>query len=423
MRTEIVPGVYLSVVPTMKFKTTSITIHFLMPTVQADLSARTLLTSVLETSSAKYPKQTEIAAELERLYGASFGIGVARDGQLHRVSASMRIINDQLAETDLLSQSIAFLREVLFAPLQDENGDFVQDAVSREQENLVAYLSSMNEDRQTQANLGAVSLYFTDESQRSPHFGTADAMREVTLQDLKRAYSQMVNENQIEILVAGDVDAATIAPLIATFGLKGRAVTLPAIQYTQEVGEKKTQMVREPIKQAKLNLIYQAQAPLYGDEYYALIVTQELFGGSPLSLLFTNVREKASLAYYANTNYNAFRQFLLVQTGIEPAKRDEVEKEIEKQLVSLQQGDFSEELLQAIKDGLLNGRLSAEDSPRFLLRQAYLSALLPEREYGFDAYKRGIEKVDKAQVIAAAKKIIPQGSYFLTSEEDANGMD
>ena len=56
---------------------------------------------------------------------------------------------------------------------------------------------------------------------------------------------------------------------------------------------------------------------LMGPKYAATLVAEELFGGSSLSLLFTNVREKASLAYYASSMFDAFRGSMLVQTGIE----------------------------------------------------------------------------------------------------------
>ncbi|MGV7784664.1 insulinase family protein, partial [Mycobacterium kansasii] len=58
--------------------------------------------------------------------------------------------------------------------------------------------------------------------------------------------------------------------------------------------------------QAKLNLAY--QLPIYRSDadFLPAVVFNAAFGGTPLSLLFTNVREKASLAYYASSDYNPF---------------------------------------------------------------------------------------------------------------------
>ncbi|WP_243680892.1 hypothetical protein [Lacticaseibacillus manihotivorans] len=104
-------------IPTTQFKTTRIAVHFLAPLAKADVAARTLLTSVLETASRKYPTQSELSAYLEALFGASFGIGVGKEGRMHRVTASMNLLSDQLAQSDLLAQGMAFLKQVLFNPL------------------------------------------------------------------------------------------------------------------------------------------------------------------------------------------------------------------------------------------------------------------------------------------------------------------
>lgn len=36
---------------------------------------------------------------------------------MHRVTASMNLLSDQLAQSDLLAQGMAFLKQVLFNPL------------------------------------------------------------------------------------------------------------------------------------------------------------------------------------------------------------------------------------------------------------------------------------------------------------------
>ena len=42
-----------------------------------------------------------------------------------------------------------------------------------------------------------------------------------------------------------------------------------------------------------------------------------LFGGTPNSKLFLNVREKLSLCYYCSASYNSMKGIMLVQSGVE----------------------------------------------------------------------------------------------------------
>nr|WP_225353743.1 hypothetical protein [Lacticaseibacillus sharpeae] len=64
MRVKITDGVHLSVVPTDQFKTTYISVNFLAPLQRATIGARTLLTSLLEMSSAATPPRRSLPPSL-----------------------------------------------------------------------------------------------------------------------------------------------------------------------------------------------------------------------------------------------------------------------------------------------------------------------------------------------------------------------
>lgn len=417
MRIQLTPGVSLNVLHTEQFKTTRIAVHFLAPAQAATFAARTLLTSVLETSSAKYPTQVALSAALEALFGASFGIGVAKDGTAHRVTATLELVADQLAQIGLLAKGFGLLREVLLNPLI-EGGQFSQPVFEREQKNLADYLSSLDEDRQLQANLATQRLYFEGNvDQVTPSFGTVKTLKEVTMPALMTTYRDMIAHDQIEIVVLGNVTEEQVAPLAADLGFQPRETAPLPLTYLQPVAPLRQQEEAAHVNQAKLNLAYQAPSDLYGRAYFANVVMNELFGGSPLSLLFTNVREKASLAYYANSTFDPFRQFLVVQTGIDGTSRDRVQELISAQLAKVIAGEFSDGLLAQIKEGLLNNRQAAYDSPRFLARQELLHALVPAHQPGYAAFAASITAVSKAEVMAAARGLQLQATYFLNEQE------
>ena len=54
-----------------------------------------------------------------------------------------------------------------------------------------------------------------------------------------------------------------------------------------------------------------------GDEFYAITLASCIFGGSPFSKLFANVREKLSLAYYAVARYSRFKSVMMISSGIQ----------------------------------------------------------------------------------------------------------
>lgn len=417
MRIELSSGVNLTVIQTTQFKTTRIEAHFLAPLTRQTVSARTLLTSVLETSTAAWPTQALMAAELERLFGASFGMGVSKEGRLHRVTAALTVLSDQFAQEALLKAAFAFLKAVVTAPLLVD-GHFDDAVVTREKTNLLAYLASMSDDRQLQAALALQKAYFTtDEAQSAPSFGTIADLQAVTMGDLTAAYRQLYQTDQVELVVLGAVDSDQVLALAQALGLPARVDQQPGpIPYTQPLHPLNVVKEVAPVNQARLNLGYHVPLSLYGPTHFAALVANELFGGSPLSYLFTDVREKASKAYYASSSLEALRGFVMVQTGIDAADEEAVSTLIGQQLQKVQRGEFTAERLQAIKDGLVMNRLTASDNPRFLARQALLQALLPTVPKDNDDYIAAVQAVTREAVMAASADWQLQARYFLSAE-------
>ncbi|KRM87754.1 EF-P 5-aminopentanol modification-associated protein YfmF [Lacticaseibacillus thailandensis] len=416
MRTKITDGVYLNVITSNQFKTTRINVQFLAPLRAQQSGRRGLLTSVLETNSAEYPTQDQLAARLEEMYGASFGFGVAREGAVHRMGAAISVLNDQYTDTPLLPAAFAFLRSVLMRPLMQ--GSVLDPAtVQRERDNLLLYLASLKEDRGTQAALALQHGYFDDPVQAAPSFGESADIEGIDAQTLTDVYHDALTHDAIEIIVLGPVTTETVLPLAQQLGFAPRQVALSP-GYDQPVHTDVRQFHEHaPVQQAKLNLGYHVESDDCGPRYFAAMVANQLFGGSPLSLLFRNVREQASLAYFASSSLNQRRHFMMVQTGIEAANRAQTEALIAEQLDKVVRGDFPDDLLQTVKDEILNGRESALDSQRFLMNQALTSALQPAAALDLPTFTARVQAVTKADVAAAAATFKLQAVYLLDGEE------
>lgn len=416
MRIKIDEGIHLSVVSSKQFKTTSISMQFLEPLRRENVGARTLLTSLLETSSADYPEANLLAGKLEDMYGASFGIGVSRAGRVHRVGANIRVLADSYTDRPLLPEALDFLHDVLLRP-KLVAGQFDDETFTRERDNLQIYLNSMTDDRGTQASLGIQRAYFDDAAQALPSFGTAADLEQLTLADMMTTYERLIHDNLIEIIVLGDVDADACADLVRMMGLKSRPELATSIVYDQAVhGGVRVLQESENVQQSKLNLAYHVESDAFGPRYYANAVASELFGGSPLSLLFRNVREKNSMAYYASASLNLNRHLMMVQTGIDGDNKQRVEQLIAQQLAAVAAGQFDDGQFADVKAGMLSDRRAALDSPQYLSDTALTAALFPESGLTPESEIARIEAVTRADVEEAAQHMKLQAVYFLKGE-------
>ena len=415
---QLQPGIQLTVIPTEKYKTIRIFIRFSGQHNEQAATSRTLLTSLLETNSLNYPTQTAISSKLAELYGATFGLNVGKKGNVHQVNLLMSLVNGKyIGNEKVFSEGLAFLKEILFVPNIQE-GAFDQATFDLEKANLIAYLRSLQEDKQTFASLRLQELYFQgDKDQKVPSFGTIEALQELTATDLVQTYHKMLTEDQIDIFVVGDVQEAEVQAAFSDWEFPMIARQTPEIFYHQPLQELREEVLLEAVTQTKLNLAFQTPV-YYGDaRRFALMIFNGLFGGFPHSKLFLNVREKESLAYYASSSVDTFRGLLTVQTGIDGANRDKVIQLIKEQLASLCEGDFTEEDIEQTKTMLRNQYLLSLDNPQTLIETEYLDLWLPEAALTEEAFLEQLMRVTKEEIQAVAQEIKLQAIFVLDGEK------
>lgn len=418
MTIPIQPGISLTVIPTEKFKTIRLFIRFSTPHTRKKATSRTLLTSLLETNSLNYPTQTALSAKLAELYGASFGLNVSKRGNLHQVNVSMTVVNGKYIEQeDVFSQAVQFLKEILFYPNICDN-QFEQTTFELEKKNLIAYLESVQEDKQTLASLKVQELYFNkNEDQKTPSFGEVSDLEKLTASDLNETYRQMLEEDCIDIFVVGDLSPEVVQKEIAQLPFAQGLRQTTDIFYRQPLENQiREEKLTQEVLQAKLNLAYATNIYYDDRKRYPLMIFNGLFGGFPHSKLFLNVREKASLAYYASSSVDTFRGLMTVQTGIDGKNRSATMALIEAQLASLQRGEISDEELAKTKAMLKNQYLLSLDNPQSLIETKYLENWLPETKQTQKQFLNHIMSVTKEEVQEVAQQVSLEAVFFLDGE-------
>lgn len=419
MTVQIQPGVRVTVIPTKKYKTIRIFLRFSAAHQKDQAGKRTFLTSLLETNSLHYPTQTVLSEKLADLYGASFGMDVSKKGNIHQVNVMLSLVNGKyVGDATIFNKGVAFLQEVLFQP-NIKNGLFDAETFALEKANTLAYLKSIEEDKQALASLAVQSLYFESESdQRVPSFGRISDVAQAENAELVATYEDLLQHDQVDIFVVGDIAAETVVAAFQSWPFPKTERPKPAMFYHQDIRPTVAKASRqETVLQAKLNLAY--QTGIYFDEVQkpALMVFNGLFGGYPHSKLFLNVREKASLAYYAATSFDSFRGLLTVQTGIDGKNRDQVLALIDEQLKKMCVGAFTESELAQTKVMLKNDYLLSLDSAQALIERAYLDQWLPQTKETVDQFLLRLERVTKEEVQEVANKMKLQAIFILAKEE------
>lgn len=418
MQVQIVPGVTLDFIASKQFKTSRINLTFATAAVsKKTVALRTLIANMLEVSSQKYPNQKAISDQLAFLYGATFGTSVNRRGNLHLVNFEMRVVNDHYLKEkqQLLTEAINFLQELIFNPLVT-NQAFDQAMFTLQQKNLIAYLESIKDNKQAYALQKLQQAYFEDPVHQVPPYGDKENLAALTAAECYAYYQEMLAHDEVIITLSGDFASDEVLAAIAQLKFTPRTVGKYQLTYKQTARNKLVAYEeQQDLNQSKLDLAYHFPVEYRGKYHYAALVFNALFGGSALSKLFTNVREKASLAYYANSSFDSLRQVLFVQTGIQADKKQQVLDLIEQQLSALVAGDVEAQLLANIKQELITDYEIRQDSQTTALIQATMDQLSQSKVTASE-WKAAIMAVSVADVQAVAALAKLEVSYFLKGQ-------
>ena len=137
-----------------------------------------------------------------------------------------------------------------------------------------------------------------------------------------------------------------------------------------------------------------------------------ILGESATSKLFQNVREKASLAYTARSNYVRQKNNIYIRCGIEVENYKKALNIIQEQLEDMRNGKFTEEDLKNGKKYITSGIETVQDEQDSEITY-YIGQELSGTFTTFKEYENKINEITIDQIKEIASKIKINTIYFL----------
>ncbi len=415
---QICKGVDLRVIPSNKFKTNALSIFFHIPLKRETVTMAALLPTVLKRGTEQNPEYKQLARRLADLYSASCSAGVRQKGDGEVLYFHMDYIADAYIGENLTEKVVAFLRELVFCPLIQDGG-FLPEYVESEKTNLKNAILSLINDKKEYADVKCREAMFGKDGYGMFEAGYVEDLDAITPQSLYAFYQKVLKEAKVDIFVSGMADEETLDAIG-----KGLMEELPPREggyiatQTATADREEIQYITEeiPASQSKLSIGLKCGVEPAGEEYYALLLGNCLFGGSPFSKLFMNVREKLSLAYYAASRTDRMKSVMVISSGIETQNFQKAYDEIQLQLAKMQAGEVEESELAAAKKYLANGLTAMYDSVR-ALEDYYLSQAILGQNQSPEELIRCLEPIGISQIQAVMQKVQLDTVYFLKGVE------
>lgn len=415
-----IAGMRIHVMPTKAFKTYAISLYAGVPLDEKTVTSTALAPFVLRRGTATYPETTQFRERLEELYGAGFGFDIYKRGDYQIVQFRMDTINDSFvqSEENLLEQSFAFLGEVLTRPLV-ENGSFRPSYVATERETVRKKLESIVNDKIRYAAERCIEEMCRNEPYRLHPLGQRADLDQITPKSLYDSYNSWLDEAILDLYVVGDTTTEEVEKLVQRyFGRVRSEAGLYNSKFTPvSVTEVRTIEEKLDVNQGKLNMGLRTSITYKDDTYASALMYNGILGGYPHSKLFVNVREKASLAYYASSRYDGHKGIGTIQSGIEIQNYGKAVEIIEKQLEELKAGNISDLELSQTK-AMIRNQLSEIQDSAFDMISFDFNRQLSGKERTADQLLEQVEQVGAEDVKAAADTFQLDTIYFLTGKEE-----
>ncbi|WNB93969.1 EF-P 5-aminopentanol modification-associated protein YfmF [Bacillus sp. NEB1478] len=411
-------GITLHTIETKKYKTTSFVLQIKQTIDESTVTKRALLPSVLQSGTKDFPSSKELRSALDDLYGATLNTDLSKKGENQVISIRMEVANEKFLNNSepVLDKAFHLLSQVLLAPAQ-ENGVFKESIIKKEKRNLKQQIESIYDDKMRYANKRLLEEMFESESYRLNVYGNEEEVDGITSKDLYEYYQHVILRDKIDLYVIGDISSDEMAEKVKKHFRFPQKRNEDQSSEKKVTDEKKISKIKEifeeqDVQQGKLHMGYRTYTTYSDKDYFALQVFNGVFGGFSHSKLFINVREKASLAYYAASRFESHKGAIFVMSGIETANYEKAVKIIKEQLDEIKNGNITDGEFEQTKAMITNQILETIDSTIGLSEVLYHNVVAGTNRT-IEEWIDGIKNVTKEDVVEVSKKVALDTIFFL----------
>ena len=401
-------NVVLHVCKNNKYKDVSIFVNFASAFTKENRLNRMILANMMRKRSSRYDTQEKLTRKLDELYGARLIANTNSIGNVFNFTVVTSVLNTKFTDNDSLREQIDFTLEVLFNPLIDE--DSLKESL---------FLTrSQNSRRKDSPNIYAMSQ-LKKHIGKGTHYESSAILEEgdfegITVEAIRSAYQRMIDNDRIDIFVFGDVDEELVAEYITACRFKDREITLE-LNEKIEIAEEFELVETKKISQATQIIVYKYDIGSEVSQKYRMLTANSMFGQSPTSMLFQEVREKHSLCYSIYSSNYYYENLLMVVTNIDDSNADRVKELVEQQREMMVSGEFDINQLDSSKMLLCDNLNSSSDE---LVSTFYfeLTSILLGQKRSMDEIIETVSEVSADDISNIFSRLEYKGRFLLKPE-------
>ena len=403
----------LHIINTDKFKTITVDVSFRRKIVKDEITIRNLLKDIMINSSYNYPTERDLIIETENLYDLKLSSSNYRVGNYAIMSFKIRFLNEKYTEDMMNNESIKFLLDLIFNPKLDNDIDKCKNRLKKS-------ILSLND------NKIKYSLFkLLETTEKMPYsfnsYGYVEDLDKIGYDEIKKYYDDVIKNDFVDVYVVGSVDESKIKKLfrnyfkMTTFHRQEISLITEELENVKKIHEYRE---KDDVNQTQIALLCNIRGLDDNERKYVMPVYAEMLGGTSNSILFDNVREKNSYAYYVNAIAKSYDNIMMIYSGIENGNEKNVFKIVEKTLKNINKGNFDDEKFISAKETIVSAMEASIDNPVGIINNYYAKTLVNSPD--IDIRIENVRNVTKEQIISVSKKISIHTMFILEGENEEN---
>lgn len=419
-REVIADGVGFSEIIDPKIKTSVLKIKFITELNEKNAQLNTIAAQLVTASNSRIKSYSEMSDRLDALYGSLLYCDVTKNGDCQVISVNAGCIDNRFAfeGENILGDLLGIVHDCIFEPNLEGDG-FDSHEFELKRRELTEAINSEINNKRWYAMFRAQKHIFKGEPVANSTNGTMEAAEKITPAQAYEVYKELLETAVIEIYFVSSSENHTakeaFRKMFSSAERRVQKVNLRSVSPLKTEVCRVTEQVA--MNQTKVIMAFKTKC----ENRLAAILAAKIFGGTPFSKLFVNVREKMSLCYYCSASYVYSKGTMLVESGVDTEKAEKLMEAVAVQLESVKQGDFTDEDLLAAKLNFANGIRSVNDTPSqiiswYFIGFCYGDEVTPEEEL------ERVMKLTREDVIEAAKSF-DLDTVFVMEANDEEGSD
>ena len=263
----------------------------------------------------------------------------------------------------------------------------------------------------------ALYYLFDGEGYGCNKYGDVDSIRLVQNSQLIEAYQKILASAEVHIMFIGRENYSDCFDVFKdrfNFIDRNNVYVSENKKYVKS-GELKKKVEYDQVLQSKLVMGFASLKKYDSELNDVIMIMTVLLGGTPMSKLFVNVREKLSLCYYCSARYDLSKGLVWVESGVENKNIERAKAAILEQFEDIKNGNFSDEDLEKVIIFVENSLKGTFDSTGGI-ENYYLSQLCGNKVKSLGDRINVIKSIKKQDIIEVANLYSLGMDYVLTSE-------